>query len=120
MSLTTENLARIGEALAVVAANIHRTNAEIEGASYEEQARSTLSALADLENLRVQAQVEAVYAGRYEAGLEPDEIAALLGEDELRIRGLIYTYASAAMEAAEKQAVDAERRKYGRWPRHHR
>lgn len=118
MSLTTENLARIGEALAVVAATIHRTNAKTEAASDEDQARSTLSALADVENLRVQAQVEAVYAGRYEAGLEPDEIAALLGEDELRIRGLIYTYASAAMKGAEKQAVDAERRKYGRWPRH--
>ena len=117
MSSTTENLARIGEALAVVAANIHQTNAAIDGASDEEQARATLSALADLENLRVQAQVEAVYAGRYEAGMEPDEIAALLGEDELRIRGLIYTYASAAMKGAEKQAVEAERRKYGRWPR---
>lgn len=79
MSSTTENLARIGEALAVVAATIHRTNAKTEAASDEDQARSTLSALADVENLRVQAQVEAVYAGRYEAGLEPDEIAALLG-----------------------------------------
>lgn len=119
MSSTTENLARIGEALAVVAANIHQTNTEIEGASDQEQARSTLSALADLESLRVQAQVEAVYAGRYEAGLEPDEIATLLGEDELHIRGLIYTYASAAMEEAEKQAVETERAKYGWWPRRH-
>lgn len=117
MSSTTENLARIGEALAVVAASIHRTNAEIDGASDEEQARATMGALADLENLRVQAQVEAVYAGRYEAGMEPDEIAGLLGEDELRIRGLIYIYASAAIQQAEKQAVEAERRKYGRWPR---
>lgn len=115
MSSTTDNLSRLGEALAVVAATIHQTNSDVEGISTAESARATLTAPADVENLRIRAQVEAVYAGRYEAGLEPDEIASLLGEDELRIRGLIYTYASAAMEEAERQAMEAERDKYRRW-----
>lgn len=115
MSSTTDNLSRLGEALAVVSANIHQTNADLEEASSPEQAKKTLEALADLDNLRIQAQVEAIYAARYEAGLGPDEIASLMGEDELRVRGLIFTYASAAMEEAERQAVEAERSKYGRW-----
>lgn len=117
MSSTTDNLSRLGEALAVISANIHQSNADIEEASTPEQAKQTLSALADLDNLRIQAQVEAVYAARYEAGLDPDEIASLLGEEELRVRGMIFTYASTAMEEAERQAVEAERAKYGRWSR---
>lgn len=119
MSSTTDRLARLGEALAVVAANLHQSNDDIAGPSSYDQAHATLSALADLETLRIQAQVEAVYAARYEAELEPDEIAGALGEDELRIRGLIYTYASAAIREAERQAVETERDKYGRWDRHH-
>lgn len=115
MSSTTENLARLGEALAAIASSIQETNAQTDAAAGMEQAENTLAALADLDSLRIQAQVEAVYAARYEAGMEPDDIAGALREDELRVRGMIFTYASAAMVEAERQAAEVERAKYGRW-----